>query len=397
MQISPPSFFVCAGLFLAFALPARADSLTLTSGEVLSGRISSESAQEIVMDVQVGSGIIEQKTFLKSEVKSVTKTPADEIAFQAIKNYQIESHSLPPASYPVIIQNFQTFLKQHAKSAHAAEIKKNLEAFNQEQERVKKGDIKWENQWYTREEAEKNKVELGAKIRLSFMKEQVTKRDLIGALNTFELIEKSSPGARVFPDAAELGQAVIRALVLDADRLQNAAKEQETKFTASLKLATEKQKAQLSDARRLQLEAAEAAASAAEQAASGVKWKPFFPTAPKSLEGQKNRLTAEVPRFERLPVAEMRASIAALDAAESALQLKKADEAEAKIKDAQTRWPQNGRLTGIKSDLDALREELKPKPTPTPTPTPQPTPSPKPDRKGRPNRPAEAAAPSPKP
>ena len=374
MQVPSTFSLFCAGILLASPLSAIGDTLTLKSGETYDGKILSESDKEILMDVTVASGITDQKSFPKSDVQEVSKTPLDEIAFQTIKDCQLESHSLPSASYAAIVKSLEAFLKQYPLSPHIEEVRTTLDAFKKEQARVKAGDLKWANHWYTPKEAEKNKYQLAAQMCLQNMRSQAARRDFIGALNSFTQIEKNYPGSTAFPDSIELAQYMMRIASIDMERFQTAAKVQESQFNSGIVLVPEPQKSQMIAARQAQIASAEAALAAADHA--GVVWKPVLPMAAKSFETLKTTLSTEGPRIDKLPVADMRQSIAAANEAEAELNSKNAERAEEKIKEAQKSWPQNERIPSLNLQLTALKESLKPKPTPTPSPTPSPTPAP---------------------
>ncbi|MDD5349156.1 MAG: hypothetical protein PHQ12_02990 [Chthoniobacteraceae bacterium] len=343
-----------------------ADTVILKSGETLNGTIVSETDQQIVMNVTISSGIVDEKTIAKGDVQSVSKTTPDEIAYAGIREYKPETHSLQPTAYPSILKALEGFLKTYPTSARAAEVKKNLEGLKQEQARVKAGELKWDDRWYTAQEAEKNKYQLGGLMTLSNMRDQAANRDFIGALNTFAQIEKYFPGSSAYPDAVELAQNMMRIAAMDMVAIQNKTKAQETQFNNGILLVPEPQKSQMLAARRSQIAAAEAAMAAAEK--GDLKWKPLLPLAPKSFESLKTMLSTEAPRLEKLSVPNMRSSLAATKAAEEALQANQREEVEAKLKEAQALWADNAQIA-------ALTAELKAKPTPTPKAAPTATPS----------------------
>lgn len=386
MKVAPSLPLVCAGFLLAAVLPALADTVTLKSGEVINGKIISETDQEIVVDVAISSGISDQKTIAKSDVQTAIKTTPDEIAYQAIKGYKIDTRSLPAASYVAIIKSLESFVATYPQSSHIAEVKATLEAFNKEQAQVRAGDIKWNNRWYNKDEVEKNKYDLASQQLLATMKEQASRRDFIGALNTFNTIEQNYPGSQTFPDAVELALTTIRIASTDLERMQTAAKNQEAQFNSGVQLAGEPQKTQMLEARKAQIAAANAALTAAER--SQVKWKPLLPLAPKSFEALKTTINTEKPRIEKLEVDDMRSSISASQAAEASLKAKNLDAAEAKIAEAKKLWAQNQQATVLSAELVALKAEAKAKPSPTPTPKATPTPA---------ASPATAATPTPTP
>lgn len=365
MKVSPSPILVFAGFLLTAAVAATADTVTLKSGEILNGKILSESAEQIVMNVTIASGITDEKTIAKSDVQSVSKKTADATAYEAIKDYKPDTRSLQPAAYVPILKALDGFLKAHPASLYTAEVKKTLDAFKQEQARVKAGDLKWDNRWYTAKEAEKNKYELGGQMMLSNMRDQASNRDFISALNTFSQIEKYFGGSSAFPDSVELAQAMMRVAAMDMVAIQNKAKLQESQFNSGIELIPEPKKSQTIAARKAQIAAAEAALAASDKA--GVKWKPLLPLAPKSFEALKGTLSTEAPRLEKFSIANMRSSLAATKAASEALAADQPEEADAKIKEAQSLWPENAQIA-------TLNAELKARPTPTPTPKATPTP-----------------------
>ena len=374
LPLLPISIPACAGVLLATTALCLADTVTLKSGEVLNGKILSETNREIVMDVTVAAGITDQKTIDKTDVRAAEKTPLDEIAFQEIKGCQIDNHSLPASSYVAIIKSLESFLKKYPQSSRVDEVQSTLAAFKHEQEQVKAGGMKWDNRWYTKEEAEKNKYRLAAQMQFAAMRDQASRRDCIGALNTFDLIEKWYPGSIVYPDAVELAQSMIRTVGADMERIRVNAKAQEAQFNNGIVLVTEPQKSQMIAARQAQVTTAEAALAAAERA--GVKWKPLLAMASKSFESLKTTIGTEAPRLEALPLADIRKSIASIKDAEAALSDNNAAGAEVKVKEAQKLWSVNGEVAALTAEIEAFKK--KPTPTPIPKPTPTPTPTPKP-------------------
>jgi hypothetical protein len=353
--VIPPSL-ICVGILLG-ALSCFADTVTLKSGEILNGTILSDTEKEVVMDVTIAAGISDQKTLAKADVQTITKTTADQAAFEPIKDWTVGARSLPLANYDVILRALESFVSQYPQSAHAAEVKARIEAFKGDQAHVKAGDLKWDNHWYTREQADKNKAFLGSQMLLATMKEQAARNDFIGALNSFATFEKTYPGTLAFPDAVEIAQNQLRVAAAALERVRATAKIQEDEFNKGVQLAGEPQKSLMINTRNAQIAAADAKIAAAEH--DQVKWKPLLPLSKKSFESLKTSLTSEAPRINKFAVADMRKSLATTDAAGVALQAKNADEADAKIKEAQTLWKENSQIAGLNAQLKTLKDELK--------------------------------------
>lgn len=326
-------------------MPLRADTVTLKSGEVLNGTVVSETDQEILMDVTVGSGITDQKKIARTDVATVTKTAEDEMAYAPLKNLAIGPRSLTPAGYDAMIKPLEGFLARYPQSAHAADVKARLEAFKGEQAKVKAGSLKWNNRWYTPAEIEKNKAVLGSEMLWATMKDQAARRDFIGALNSFDTFEKTYPTSRLFPDAADLAMAQMRVAASEMERIRANAKYQDEQFNRGLLAVDEAERIRMANARKAQVAASEAQLAAAEKAQ--VKWKPVLPLAPKSLEMLKTTLTSEAPRVGKIPVEAMRKSLAATDDAAVAAKARKITEANAKLREAQTLWKDNAQIAAV--------------------------------------------------
>jgi len=347
MKVVLPLFLVA---FIAAA--AMADTVTLKSGEVFHGDVVSETDQRVVIELTVSPGVTDDKTISKNEVASITMTPPDEKAFRKLKDRKLDARSYPVASYNATIKDLEAFVKAHPRSKHTPAVRKILSEFKQEQTRVKAGDVKWDNIWYTKEEAKKNRYQLNAQMLLSFMRDQAANREFIRALNTFDQIERSYSGAPAFPDAAELAQTMVRVAAVDMVAIQQRAQAEEIQYNNGIILVPEPQKTQTIELRKTQIAAAEAALEAVEKA--GVKWKPLYQLAPRSFEILKKTLETEAPRIEKLPVANMRNSLAV--AKEAMAELSKGDnleDAEARIAEAKSLWPQNAMINDLLNEWKA--------------------------------------------
>src|SRR4030095_15918877 len=202
---------------IALPLAALADVVTLKSGEKLEGKITGETPTQLSIDVQVSAGITDSRTVAKADVLKVEKEQPDEIAWQSFKSLKLGPNSLPAASYDQSIGSLQSFLNQYPNSPHAAEARTLLAPFAEEKKRVQQGEVKLNQKWLSKEEVEKERYQVNAQIILNYMREQ-SSRDLIGALNSFDLLEKQYPGARAYPEAVELARRILQTLKAEVDR-----------------------------------------------------------------------------------------------------------------------------------------------------------------------------------
>lgn len=376
--------FVCANLLCAATVvSALADSVTLNSGEQLEGKILNETDTQLTIDVKVAEGITDQRVLAKTDIKSVNKTTPEEVAYAegSLKNFKVGPNSFQPAAYESMLLALNNFQTKFPGSAHSQEVQLAIDALKQEQARVRGGELKWNNQWYNAKETSDQKERLGGEMVLANMREQLSRNDYIGALNTFDKLEKNYSASSAYPDAIELALPAIRRLVVTVDQSAAVAKLQEKQFNDGVALARDTDRAQMQAVHNGQVASANAALNAA--IAAGVKWPPLLPMTPRSPEAIKKTAAVELQRLAALPVANIRQSIALTNGIPAALAQKNLTAAEENLKQAQTLWASNGALKPLTSAVDDAVKADKAakaikKPTPTPTPTPKPTPKPTP-------------------
>ena len=195
-------FRLIAVSLLTLAASAFADIVTLKSGEKVEGKITAETDAEITIAAKVSASITDERVIKKSEVASVSKDEPDLIAWQPLKALKLGKNSLPAASYDAAINPLKGFAAEFPKSQFATEAQKIADAFSAEKKRVEAGEVKLDDKWLSKDEAQKERYQINALIAFHYMKDQST-RDMVGAMNTFDAIEKNFPGARAYPDAVE--------------------------------------------------------------------------------------------------------------------------------------------------------------------------------------------------
>ncbi len=335
------------GISAILASTVFADYVKTKSGETFQGKITRETDTQVVMEVTVAAGITDEKTFAKEDVEKAFKVTPETQAFEALKAYAVGAYSFQPAAYVAMEKPLETFLKDYPQSEYKAEAQGMLDALKAEEERVVAGNLKWEGKWYTPEEAKKNQYQLGAAMRYGQMKAQLARRDFIGALNSFDQIEKTYPASKVFPEALEAALTTITATTAEADRLEAVGKLQKADFDKNIPFVNEPQKSQMIQAWKGQVATAENALAAAMAAKPEIKWKPLLPLAPKSFEEFKKTAATEKTRLEKLPLSAMRSSVAATDEAEDLLKQHLQGDASAKLKEAVKLWPTNERAKAL--------------------------------------------------
>jgi hypothetical protein len=369
--ISTPMRFVRFHLPFALALSilavsARADFVILKSGERVEGKIEEENDKSVTIQVQMG-GVIDDKVIKKSDIARMSKTTADESAYQAIMNLQPGPNSLSSAQYAQIITYLNDFVVKYPGSAHAAEIKDSIKGFAEEKKRVDAGEVKMNGDWLTKEQALIQRVQVGGAFAFENMKRQSASGDFVGALDSFVQIEKTYTGARTYPEAIELAKQVIVKMGPLIDTALVNEQINKTELERGWKNAGAKDRKEMMDAYARDQAQAEATAKYEETKGD---WPPFRKDSEKCLKALQTKLGTEHTRLAGLQVANFRHSVELSD--QAAQQVTSGQDAEAKValKDALSLWPANEAAKRLQEELAQVKaapaNPLPPLPTPTP-------------------------------
>lgn len=378
--------WLCLWLIVTAAVQQSfADTILLNDGEKLEGKIIAESPTQVTIEWRVG-GVIDERTVLRSEIKTLEKEPPDEADFRPLKNWKPGQNWLHPEDNDAAIAQFKSFIHHYPLSTHLAEAHDALDGFNRERNRAVAGEVKFHGKWLSSDQASEQKEDILAEAYFDSMKDASARGDFVGALNHFNTIETRFPGARIFPDAIELARRVVAALEPEIERRLRTVKADYDKLKEDWKTMLEQQRTDIGTALKREnahLDAVFAASEAAKQ-----KWAPFQPRSQRSLDKLKATAATEKTRLATLPVQKMRDSIKHSSTAANQLTARDVSGAENELKLALTDWPQNASAQRIGREIAARKAgDTKttdtPKATPTPVPkttpkgTPVPSPTPK--------------------
>ena len=310
-----------------------------------------ETDAEITIEEKISAGITDSRTIKKSDVASVTKDAPDELAWIPLKNYKIGANSLPLASYDAVINPLSFFQTQYPQSPHAAEAKKIGDDFAAEKKRVTSGEVKLDGKWLSKEEAQKEQYQINALLAFNYMKDQST-RDLTGALNTFDALEKNYPGARVYPDAVELAKRVLPALKGELDRRAQIVAATKADREKGLQLASPAQKTEFANIIKREDAALDAALDAAQK--QSLKWPPLV-NSTRAVQDIGGKIAPELQRLSALPTAKMRESLQATDKARAALAKKDLEAADAALTAATNAWSANEFAIRLRDEIAAAK------------------------------------------
>ncbi len=341
-----PAFLIasslCCGVF--------ADTVTLKTGEVIEGKVTSESDTQLTLELKLSGGITDSRTVSKADVLSIAKVQPDELAWAPLKALKPGTTSLPAAFYETATQSLRGFLAQFATSPFAADAQKALAALEEEKTRVDAGEIKIDDRWLTKEEAQRERYQIAASVNFQLMKDQTSRGDLSGALNTFDGIEKQYPGSRIYPEAVDLARRALAAFQPDLVSRIQAIRAAAAERDKAVQNSSAAQKAELKAA--LDKEHAAEAALFADAQRRNSKWPPFIARSEKSLMATATKVPEEVRRLAAIDVAKIRQSLKAGDESKLALAGDNFFSALGSAKEALSLWPEN-------EFAKRLQEEIK--------------------------------------
>jgi len=152
-------FCILAGLFvLGHPLHLRADTLTLNSGEVLEGQITSETETQVAIEVSLYRGtIFTTRQVDKSDIRSITRESMgqkqEKAAYESLAKYALNpNQELTKDQYATGIAAFEKFQAKYTNSTYTAEISKRIEDWQAEASNVSSSKVKFAGAWMSPEE-----------------------------------------------------------------------------------------------------------------------------------------------------------------------------------------------------------------------------------------------------
>jgi hypothetical protein len=346
------SFAAFAALF-CLATAGLADTVTLKSGEKLEGRILSDTDAEVTIEVSVSASIKDQRVVKKTDVQSIDKVQPDAEAWAGLKNIALGEESLESVEYQRYIAALNAFVTQYPQSAHAAEAKQKIAAFQEEAKRVEAGEMKLGGKWLTADEVKEERVQIEGKILFGRMKRLAAQGQLIEAMNVFEAIDKSANRSASFPDAIVLARQILPTIKTTADQARVQLKARTDEAKRRLQNVTGADRAQLEAMQRQQTAQTEAAVTSFER--SGLKWIPLAPATDRSLATTSTKAAGALTTLNRHNVDRMKESVAATDRLREALEKEEIDVAEKALAEATSAWSQNEYISRLQPKFTAAK------------------------------------------
>lgn len=350
---------------ILFLSQLSADTITLTDGSTLDGKIIEEKGDEIIIEVRVTENIKDLKTYKKSEIKKVVEKLDDEKPFAEISAMVPTADRLSVQDYQNGISKTTEFIEKFPTSKHIAEVKKIQSTLQEEAKKVEEGSLKLVGNWVSPEQQKANAYDIDAMVNFTEMKSYIAANNPRQAALSYEKLINNTPNSSYQKEADQLAlklyhgyQAIIQQQMKQAPIL---AEEREKAIASVDTSVATSMKAEIERTNDLYLAAYEKAKD------DRVKWIPTSPYHPKQLEELSRHLDKETKTLEK-KLSETSSTetpnlgIAyknAWDAIE-AKDLKKATEAFSTLKSARQK-PAQSYVQTIQTRIDDLSTELKAK------------------------------------
>ncbi len=195
-------FFVVLPACLAWG-----DSVKLKSGEVVEGKILSDTPEEIVIEVNFSATIVERRTIPRAEVLTVEQLSADEVAYQKIKDVVAPATALGAEPFDEILNTqLRPFVAKFPQSPRVEDVRGMITTLEEQKERIAGGEVKLEGNWLSASEHQAEKYQIDAGTLASQIERAGSAGDWVTVLNGFDTLQRSFPGSLAFVGSVPLAR-----------------------------------------------------------------------------------------------------------------------------------------------------------------------------------------------
>lgn len=345
------------GVIPLAAAPVALDTVKLSDGTVLQGRVIEETREEVTIEYEAGAGILDRQTIPMSEVALVERIAPDTAAFRQIEALLPTDDLMTVADYEKILsEQVGPFLQQHGDSHHAPDVKKMAAQLREERDRVAEGAVKLQGKWISADDYQQRRYWIDGVIALQKITEAAEMGQHAEALRRFNEIKEAYAGTTLLTTAARRALASLRAYRGQIDQAMRnlpILEEQRQRQLASL-AGQERQRVEeefMRERERYQRRAA-------DEAASGIKWVTLDPYNMDALEKALKLAPEEEAELRELAATDFKAEEAILRNIDQALIEGRIDDAKNLIDDASTirKLPY---YKTLRTRIDAEKRRLK--------------------------------------
>ena len=112
------------GILFFVPVFAFGDSIELKDGTKIEGRIILVDSSQVTIEMEIASGIREEKSHPRSEVAQIQRATPDESAFKEINSVPVPATSDHPTVYDASLERVRSFMRSYTYSKHLPEARK---------------------------------------------------------------------------------------------------------------------------------------------------------------------------------------------------------------------------------------------------------------------------------
>lgn len=195
---------------LTLCFPAVADTFVLNDGTELEGELIRETETHYLARINVTPTIRERRELAKADVKEIRRTPADEIAFEKLEEFPTFSTARSSEPYQVHLDRINSFIEEFPDSDYNAELIEIKNRYQQEIDRLEKGEAKLNDEWISKEELDKFPYRYDAKFLLNSLRQNNAQGYLLNTLIEFEQNKEDFQNSESFGEMVEEANNALR-------------------------------------------------------------------------------------------------------------------------------------------------------------------------------------------
>lgn len=207
-----PLLFVCSP-FLPSA--AKADTVLLNNGVQYEGKVIYEDDKYCLLEFEVSKGIKDERKFLKTDIKSITKSSPDVEEFKRLMDLYPTPDLMSIADYEQKIKTVYAFIRNHPKSPKIAEAKKILATLEAELKVIRQGGIKFQGQLVSGEAYLSSAYTYDQSITIQKINNEISSGNLLTALRLYSEFESTFPDSEFREDLIPKIRSVLNSYKKD--------------------------------------------------------------------------------------------------------------------------------------------------------------------------------------
>lgn len=203
---------------------ASAEIFHLKDGRRIDGRITRETEDSYIVEVQAGRGIWEEMTLSRDQVLRIDRSDPAELAFNSLAEFIPTPDLLTAEEYLRRVQAARGFLAEHADSEHVTKVGEILETLETESKIIGGGGIKLGGKLIAADERLANQYEIDSRAAEVEIMRLAQSGNVLAALRAFTEFDNTFGGSDAWHESLPVIQQLISAQQSHARQMLDAIK-----------------------------------------------------------------------------------------------------------------------------------------------------------------------------